>query len=300
MIRTLRSAARRPNWRSLRWPPRDLRRLAPVARPQSLLGLRRRWPPRSRQKSAACRRAPPHGPIENSIRGREHLIWPRRPAKSSSDCTVPNVRRSLGFFGSRLRGRRDHLQVTSHRRNLALNGHRHILGAPGVVCRLARQIANIRRHDRKAATEFACARGFHRPADRQHVRLHGDQRDAVDDLLDAPAGRLQCCQHLADSERLCHGCRRYGSRRASATATRLAATFGESSPIRSPACAAAVANRHRGVFDLRHRCARLLRRRRLRLGAEPDLIDGREDLAGGARQLLNRGREFLGGGCQLL
>ena len=129
---------------------------------------------------------------DNSIRGGEQLIGPSPSEASSELYGSQTFHDRLVFSNLRSRGGRDHLQITSHRRDLYLNGHRHILCAPGVIGRLARQVANIRRHHSKATTEFSCARSFHRTAYRQHVCLHSDQRDAIDDLLDTPAGRLQC------------------------------------------------------------------------------------------------------------
>ena len=86
-----------------------------------------------------------------------------------------------------LRGRRDLLEVALQHGDLLQHAARRILRALDVGGRFARKRADVVRDDREAAARLAGAGGFDRAADRQHARLHRDQRNGIDDLFDLPA-----------------------------------------------------------------------------------------------------------------
>ena len=195
------------------------------------------------------------------------------------------------------RGRSQVLEPARNGADLVLDGPHHVADAVHVVAGITGQGADIGRYDGEPTAPLTCPRRLHRAADGKHVGLHRDQRDAVDDLLDSPAGDVETADQLDHRARI---------------VLRLADALGQGvdgrvvgrQPRRQQ-----IRPGHRvgrggtrnvgGLPDLHHGGGGLMRRRGLGLRAAADLVDRGEDLPGGPGQLLHRGGKLLGGGPDL-
>ena len=173
-------------------------------------------------------------------------------------------------------GRDDLLQLATHRGDLFLDGAYGVLDPSGVLARVARQAADVLRHDGESFAEIAGARRLDRAVDRQHVGLDRDHADAVDDLVDVAGDAFDRADlvrlwRVASSDRVTPADKADGR-----------ADLGEHCDHPLGAIEGALRfllRRPRRLLDLLQGGAGFLRRRGLLLGAPADLIDRHHDLA---------------------
>ena len=133
---------------------------------------------------------------QDRVRARKDLL-----AARSDLINVPfhdtDARQDAGrllIFG--LGRRNDLFELPTHHTNLIADGSHDVLDASGILPAVPRQIPDILGDDRKSFAEIARACGLDRSADRQHIGLDGDHRDAVDDLVDPAADLLEVGDQL--------------------------------------------------------------------------------------------------------
>ena len=300
-VRSPRSAARRPGWRSPRSPRPGPRRRAPAARAAvaacaaAALASSAAVGDLPRAGQHLAHRAPgsPRAPARMSLRRRAgSRRCPPRPPRAA--------RRSRGCVSTSPSGRGDDLSRS--RRTAAIwswMARTTSLHAVGVVGGVAGQAADVGRHHGEAAAASPARAASTEPLTASMLvctatrampstifsmrRLDGLQR------ADQAGHRAVSSQRVVDAAAK-PADRPRGCRRAAAPWLQRASTR----------CRRRRARGVGGLLDLRHGGGGLLGGGGLRLGAAADLVDRGEDLAGRAGQLLHGGRQLLGGRADLL
>ena len=199
--------------------------------------------------------------------------------------------------GLRLGSRCHVLEPACDGGDLVLDRAHHIADTVHVVAGVARQGPDVGGHHGEPAAALARPGRLHRAADGEHVGLHRDQGDAVDDLLDTPAGDVEPADQVDHRAGVVL---RPVDALGQAVDGRVVGGELRRQQIRpGDSVGCGDARGVGGLPDLRHGGGGLLRRGGLGLGAAADLVDRGEDLPGRARQLLHRGGQLLGGGPDL-